>query len=103
MDLDFSKLDNIKKDSAKEDFREKEINKVFDKRQEEINKAREVYRKHQENIRKSEVLQSEILKGLREKEDINVLFLKAIEIVGLLTGTEILKPQVATMLNYYDK
>lgn len=56
--------------------------------------AFQVYKAHQEAIKKSELLQCEILKGVSTKEDVTTLFLKACEIVSLLTGTKEFYAQV---------
>ena len=58
-------------------------------RKSDLNKAEKerytaVYEKYQINIRKSESLRSEILKGLKQGEDIYSLFLMAAETVSML-------------------
>jgi len=95
--LDFTVLDQIKSNSVKDDFREE--NKEFIRMQEDKEKEKEVYRIHQENRRKSEVLQSEILKGLKNGEEINIIFLKALETIGLLIGSDIFYKQAIKYIN----
>lgn len=76
-----------------------ENNKHTDKLKIDILKAKEVYAIHQDNIRISETLQAEILKGINNKEDIKLLFLKAVKVISLMTGTELFYTQINDILN----
>ena len=52
----------------------------------ERERARKVYATYQENIKQSSQLQGEILKGIKEGEDLAPLFLKAMKIISNMTG-----------------
>jgi|GEM_PF-4957372 len=94
MDIDYNKLFDLKENSREQQKKsendivaenvEKEVLKGYDYKLE----AFQVYKAHQEAIKKSEVLQCEILKGMNSNEDITTLFLKACEVVSLITGTK---------------
>lgn len=69
------------------------LQKEADKQKAVIDGARAVYREYQENIKKSAKEQIEILKGLKEGNNIYILFLKAIEIIGTLTNNGVILEQ----------
>lgn len=74
------------------------------KQQEAIEQAKAVYKTYQENILKADTLQNEIIKGLNQGENITVLFLKALEIIGCMTGETVTyqtaKETVMTVYGY---
>lgn len=100
MALDFTKLDSISAQSAREDFREPlddVAGNLAIKREkkrysalEGIQKERELLRKihlnYQEAFRKSEELRLAIAKGIDTGEAPTSLLLKALECISLLTG-----------------
>lgn len=82
------KIDHLEKEQSKQLFLQVRQKKEEHKRLEEI------YREYQDNIQKSSQLQTEILKGLREGEDIYILFLKAVKAISMMTSTEVFYTQV---------
>lgn len=56
--------------------------------------AQKIYRKYQENIKKSELLQGELLKGVIAGEPIEILFLKACEVISVLTNNKLFYSEV---------
>lgn len=61
-------------------------------------KAVLVYKLYQENIRKAGQRETEILKGLQRGENIAILFLQALEICGLYSGTMVTRDVAADYL-----
>lgn len=104
MSIDYNKLFDLKENSGEQQKKseddivaenvEKEVLKGYDYKVE----AFQVYKAHQEAIKKSEILQCEILKGVNSNEDIAELFLKACEIVSLITGTKEFYTQIKRKL-----
>ena len=91
MKLDFSKLDNLKAPDGHRPPRpiEEQGDIISLKSEAELlEEARLVYKTHQEAIKKSECLQCEILKGVSNNDDFVKLFLKACEVISLITGTK---------------
>lgn len=106
--IDFSPLDNITSDGAKNDFSEPLSNEVsntikrpenpvtgenralsfhrLDKEKRERENMRQMYRDYQQNIRRSGTLRAEILKGIQRGEDPLDLLLKAMECISKMTG-----------------
>lgn len=98
MGLDFSKLQGL--NTAQEDIngpvRERSPNpkkdatsgglKGLESIQEKNQKIKEVYHQQQENIRRAGQLRTEIIKGAADGEGVEVLFLKACECIGAMTG-----------------
>lgn len=118
MELDFTALDNIAVQLAKEDFSEpitytegsnalqpetparsenrapqKTYNYKLDKEAQERADIRKMYHAYQENIRQAGNLRTEILKGVQHKEDPVALLLKAVQCIGLMTGDTVIYNQ----------
>lgn len=58
----------------------------YQREQQELDRAREVYTNYQENIRAAANLRADILKGLQAGEAAEGLLLKACNIISLMTG-----------------
>lgn len=92
MQLDFSMIENISLDLPIADQIEssnRELNKGLvniQRKQEKFLQAQNVYKEYQENIKKSELLRAEINKAAKEEAAPEILLLKAIEVIYLLTG-----------------
>lgn len=71
-----------------------ELQRELNKRNKEIERAKQVYEVHQENTKKAETLRKEILKGVRAGQDITPLFLKAVEIISLTTSDTVFYNQI---------
>ena len=65
------------------------LQRELDARQAEKERNLQIYREYQENKRVSGQLKVEILKGLKAGQDINTLFLKACEAIGLMTSEKL--------------
>ncbi len=65
------------------------LQRDVDARQAEKERNLQIYREYQENKRLAGQLKVEILKGLKAGEDINTLFLKACEAIGLMTSEKL--------------
>lgn len=65
------------------------LQRDVDARQAEKERNLQIYREYQENKRRAGHLKVEILKGLKAGEDINTLFLKACEAIGLMTSEKL--------------
>ena len=65
------------------------LQREVDARQAEKERNLQIYREYQENKRVSGQLKVEILKGLKAGDDINILFLKACEAIGLMTSEKL--------------
>ena len=97
MELNFSGIYNIKaNDKVKIKKTNEEIKDVISLKSEAelLEEAKQVYKSHQEAIKKSECLQCEILKGVSNNDDLVKLFLKACEVISLITGTKEFYTQV---------
>lgn len=70
------------------------LQRKADRNKAEKDRSLEVYRHYQENIRRSGQLQTDILKGLKAGEDIYSLFLKAVEVIGLMTDNGVYLTQI---------
>lgn len=71
MKLDFTEFDKLFKCENEMNSTKPNIkNDRLDRIKAEIEKAKEVYGIHQENIKISETLQAEILKGVKNKEEL---------------------------------
>lgn len=62
--------------------------------QEDHNRTLEAYRSYQDNIRRSGSLRTDILKGARAGDPVQLLFLKAVECIGCMTGDKLFTEQV---------
>lgn len=115
MSLDFTALDNLKKQTAIFDFSEPFADEEgsytngtekpatgqntpahthqLDKALLEREKVREVYQSYQENIHRAGSLRSEILKGIKRGEDPVKTLLKAVECISLMTGDTVIYTQ----------
>lgn len=58
----------------------------LDREKEERERARQAYATYQQNIKRAGELRSDILKGLRDREDPQAILLKAVECISLITG-----------------
>ena len=65
----------------------------YQREQQELDRAREVYKSYQNNIRAAGNLRADILKGLRAGEAAEVLLLKACNIISLMTGDTLFTKQ----------
>lgn len=65
----------------------------YQREQQELDRAREVYRNYQSNIRAAGNLRADILKGLRAGEPAEGLLLKACNIISLMTGDTVFNTQ----------
>ncbi len=112
MGLDFTALDNIRKQTAQEDFSEPLGSEAgqsatteekpatggntalqghihthkLDKERLERENMRKAYREYQQNIRRSGTLRAEVLKGIQRGEEPLDLLLKAMECISKMTG-----------------
>lgn len=57
-------------------------------------KAMAVYRAYQENIAKAEGLRAELLKSAKDGEDARALLMKAVRVIGLMTGDTLFEAQI---------
>ena len=58
----------------------------YQREQQELDRAREVYKSYQNNIRAAGSCRSDILKGIKRGEEPLALLLKAVECISLMTG-----------------
>lgn len=65
----------------------------YQREQQELDRAREVYKSYQNNIRAAGNLRADILKGLRAGEAAEGLLLKACKIISLMTGDTVFNKQ----------
>ena len=117
MKLDFSKLNKLSIQNITKIPPEKPATEIVGdlegiiplQRQAEANKAelersRVVYAEYQSNIKASSQLQTEILKGLKQGEDIHTLFLKAVQAISLMTSNKLFYTQSKeTLIAIYGK
>ncbi len=75
------------------------LQREADRNLSEKEQALAVYKEYQQNIKLSEQLQTEILKGAEQKEDIKILFLKAIKAISLMTGNNYFYSQLEKHIN----
>jgi len=66
-----------------------------------VARARDIEKKYQEAIMRSQENRAEILKGLRRKDALEDLFLKALETIYLMTGDEAFYKQAEECLRQY--
>lgn len=72
--------------------------------QEEHLKILEAYKEYQGNIRRSEELRTEILKGMKKGEQVQYLFLQAVECISSMTGDKAFFNQIeAELLAIYGE
>lgn len=104
--VDLSPLDKIRKNNNEVNEGKispiDEKDKYTNKLKKDILEAKKVYSIHQDNIRISETLQAEILKGVKNNEEITPLFLKAVKVISLMTGTELFYTQINDVLNKWS-
>ena len=87
MGLDFTALDRIPLQVARQDFTETQKHSHrLDKEQRERARLREAYSDYQQNIKRSGSLRGEILNGMKRGEAPVALLLKAVECISLMTG-----------------
>lgn len=65
----------------------------YQREQQELDRAREVYKEHQNSIKAAGQLRADILKGLQAGEAAEGLLLKACKIISLMTGDKLFYPQ----------
>lgn len=65
----------------------------YQREQQELDRAREVYKSYQNNIRAAGNLRADILKGLRAGEAAEDLLLKACKTISLMTGDTVFNKQ----------
>lgn len=65
----------------------------YQREQQELDRAREVYKSYQNNIRAAGNLRADILKGLRAGEAAEGLLLKACKTISLMTGDTVFSKQ----------
>ena len=65
----------------------------YQREQQELDRAREVYKSYQENIKAAGNLRADILKGLQAGEEAEGLLLKACNIISLMTGDKVFYTQ----------
>ena len=65
----------------------------YQREQQELDRAREVYKSYQNNIRAAGNLRADILKGLRAGEAAEGLLLKACKTISLMTGDTVFNKQ----------
>lgn len=98
MQLDFSAIrGDTALDMAAEAPRKQEqaagLAIFYQREQQELDRAREVYKSYQNNIRASGNLRADILKGLRAGEAAEGLLLKACKTISLMTGDTVFNKQ----------
>jgi len=102
MNFDISILNDLIKDTAspaEERGNRKEPQKSIrsireiDNMNQAEQRAIEIYRVYQENIKTSEILQSKITKGIQAGEKPELLLLKAVKCISLMTGNELFYTQ----------
>lgn len=82
-----------RKQPYKEDIGKKALINL--QREQENNKRTlEIYTEYQKNIRTSESLQTEILKGARAGDPVELLFLKAVECISCMTSDKLFYNQI---------
>ena len=95
MGLDFTALDNIPAQGAKDTTPEAPGGAVYglEREAQERTNARQMYGTYQQNIKRAGRLRSDILKGLRSGEDPLAILLKALECISLMTGDTMIYTQ----------
>ena len=83
-----SKIDTFHKEQAKTLYLK------ASKEKEAYDRSVEVYKTYQKNVKTSSELQTEILKGLKNGEDVYNLFLKAAKCISLMTANGVFYDQV---------
>lgn len=69
---------------------ERKLQREIDNKNSDIWDRVRVYKTYQENIKRSSQLQTEIMKGLKNGESTEVLFLKAMEAISCMTDNKVL-------------
>lgn len=77
------------------------LQREADQRKQTLKDAADVYKTYQNNIRTTEILQAQILKGIRQREDIYSLFLKASKALSLTVSDRLLYSQILRELPEY--
>lgn len=108
MELDFTGLQAITAGAAfKEEPAEGQktgnpaLQRQADQNRHALQAAAEVYKTYQQNIAATEQLQAEILKGIRNQQNIYTLFLTAVKALSLTVNNRELYQQAAQELPRY--
>lgn len=75
------------------------LQRESDERKAEKERYKRAYSEYGKNIKASEAGRSEILKGVKNGEDLTTLFLKAAEVISLMTGDKVFYSQISADLN----
>ena len=98
MALDFSGLNGLKNSNPKRNPQLQQKESValsyLDKEQEVYENAKKAYKEYQEAIIKAGSLRSEIMKGVKNREDITALFLKAVECISVMTDDKLFYSEI---------
>ena len=70
------------------------LQRKADANEAEKERAREAYREYQNNIKVSSQLQTDILKGVKQGENIYSLFLKVVQAISLMTSNKVFYSQL---------
>lgn len=101
MELDFSALDALAGQTpapeppARQERAEGRALNLLEEERQDRERQKQVYTDHQNAIRQTETEIEEIMRGLNEGANMAQLLLKAVHIVGLLTGNRAICPQAA--------
>lgn len=66
----------------------------YQREQQELDRAREVYRSYQDNIRAAGNMRADILKGVKAGEPAELLLLQACKIISAMTGDRLFSDQI---------
>lgn len=117
MKLDFSGLMNTKKNDVQADLRKdkeaayintngkqekplegntgaKKLINAYQAEEADSRRAAAIYKTYQDNIKRAGTLRTEIIKGVQRGESKTSLFLKAVEVIGLMTNDNVFVQQV---------
>lgn len=117
MKLDFSGLMNTKKNDVQADLRKdkeaayintngkqekplegntgaKKLINAYRAEEADSRRAAAIYKTYQDNIKRAGTLRTEIIKGVQRGESKTSLFLKAVEVIGLMTNDNVFVQQV---------
>ena len=117
MKLDFSGLMNTKNNDVQADLRKdkeaayintnekqekplerqtgaKKLINAYQAEEADSRRAAAVYKTYQDNIKRAGTLRTEIIKGVQRGESKTSLFLKAVEVIGLMTNDNVFVQQV---------
>jgi hypothetical protein len=92
------KQEKVQHERGKKEYELESLCGLQQKKQEEIDKIKEMYRKQQQAVKASGNMKADILQGLKKREPVEKLLLEACNIISLMTGDRLFAQQVESDL-----